>query len=144
MLRKALFLSGFAMLMTVTPISRSASADKAVNEALIAGVALGVLGAAIAKNQHHNGHNSYTNHPHVSKEENEIGRCMHRAHRAMTNRGHTFVNYDHVVNYRPAASADRITLRITTNERGSNHPTEKNASCTFSGGEIVGFNIHNP
>lgn len=146
MLRKTLITSGCAMFMAVAPFAQSASADKAGNEAIaagVAGVALGVLGATLAKHHHHHGRDKYRKHPQVSNEENEIGQCMHRAHRALGNRGHSYVEFDHVVNYRPSEYQDSITLRVDTDGRHSNHTKQKNVTCVFSDGDIIGFNIRN-
>ncbi len=147
MLRKTLITSGCALFMAVAPLTQPASANQAGDDALaagVAGVALGVLGAAIAKHHHHHGRDKYRPHPQVSNEENEIGQCMHRAHRALSNRGFSAVDFDHVVNYRPSGYQDSITLRVDAGGRHSHHHTkQKNVTCVFSDGEIVDFNIQN-
>lgn len=146
MLRKALLTSGCAMFMALAPFAQSANADDAANQAIaagVAGVALGVLGAAIAKHHHHHGRDKYRKHPQVSNEENEIGQCMHRAHRALRNRGHSFVDFDHVVNYRQSGYEDSITLRVDTDGRHSGNTKQKNVTCVFSDGDITDFHIRN-
>ncbi|MEM8631927.1 MAG: hypothetical protein AAGF74_11870, partial [Pseudomonadota bacterium] len=89
--------------MTVSAVVALASQLPAVaiadgHEDFVAGVAAGVLGAAIAEHHHKHG-SEYRNHPGVSDQENAIGLCMHRTQRAMSNQGYYAVDFVRTLSY---------------------------------------------
>ena len=138
MFKKQMITAACALLLAMTPLASSAEMSHDDKNALIAGLALGILGAAVATNQHHNGEPDYTPHPHVSPDENKVGMCMHRAHRALTNRGHHQAKFDHVVNHH----GNHLTIRVTSDGK-NNHQRhyQLNATCTFDDGKISNFNM---
>lgn len=159
MFPKALMASCCAILLTVTPITTPAYADDdSAGNALVAGLALGVLGAAVASSQHHNGHHDYKDHPDISPEENKVGSCMNHTHKALGNRGHSYVHFDHVVDYHKK-HGKRITLRVTTDKLGGHHhhdhhhdhdhhhhhhdSVQKDVTCHFEDGKITQFRAEN-
>ncbi len=107
--------------------------------ALVAGVALGVLGASIA--EHHHKHGShYQKHPHVSEEENDIGLCMHRTHHAMSNQGYYSVDFERVLSYETNADGiDLIDLEVARSNRSTDARSHIKAHCAIQGGEVVNF-----
>lgn len=144
MSRKPTTIAGVsAAIVTALALTQPAHADKKTAEALIAGVALGVIGSSIAEHQHHNGDNNYHPHPSAGREENEIGQCMHRTHRAMQNRGYANTKFEYVVDFTSSAEQDRMVLRISANAVGAVGIVQRNVTCIFDNGEMTGYFIRN-
>jgi hypothetical protein len=108
-------------------------------DALIAGVALGVLGASIA--HHHHKHGShYQKHPDVSPEENAIGLCMHRTKTAMSNQGYYAVDFERTLSYETNADGiDLIDLEVTRSSDRSDDRSTIKAHCAIQNDAVVNF-----
>lgn len=130
-------------ILVATSLSTPATADKKTAQDVLAGVALGVIGAAIAHHQHSNGDPSYTSHPHVSKHENNVGRCMHKTHNAMQNRGYHNTKMQYVVNHSSSDHENKYVLSVTTHAVGGDSTLYRNVTCVFSDGELTNFSIRN-
>ena len=111
--------------------------------ALIAGVALGVLGASIAKHHHKHG-SHYQKHPHVSPEENAIGLCMHRTHAAMSNQGYYAVDFERTLSYTTNADGiDLIDLEVARSSDSTDARSYIKAHCAIQNDEVVNFRYSN-
>ncbi len=111
--------------------------------ALIAGVALGVLGASIAKHHHKHG-SKYQKHPHVSPEENAIGLCMHRTHAAMTNQGYYAVDFERTLSYTTNADGiDLIDLEVARSSDSTDARSYIKAHCAIQDDSVVNFRYSN-
>lgn len=111
--------------------------------ALIAGVALGVLGSAIAHHHHKHG-SDYQNHPSVSPEENAIGLCMHRTHTAMTNQGYYAVDFEQTLSYETNADGiDLIDLEVARSSNSTDARSTIKAHCAIQNGAVVNFRYSN-
>ncbi|SLN31639.1 hypothetical protein ROA7450_01413 [Roseovarius albus] len=110
----------------------------------IAGVALGVLGSAVAKAQHKNG-GAFTPHPNLTTEENAIGLCMHRTHKAMSNQGYHHVDFEQTLSY----VADVEGFTVITLEVGRSSNTNYDARsyikvrCAIKDGNVERFHYTN-
>ncbi len=111
--------------------------------ALIAGVALGVLGASIAKHHHHHG-SHYQKHPHLSPEENAVGLCMHRTHTAMSNQGYYAVDFERTLSYTTNADGiDLIDLEVARSSDSTDARSYIKAHCAIQNDEVVNFRYSN-
>ncbi|MEX0329500.1 MAG: hypothetical protein AB3N07_12325 [Ruegeria sp.] len=111
--------------------------------ALIAGVALGVLGASIAHHHHKHG-SDYKKHPDVSPEENAIGLCMHRTHKAMANQGYYAVDFERTLSYTTNADGiDLIDLEVARSSDRSDARSYIKAHCAIQNDEVVNFRYSN-
>lgn len=123
--------------LTVTP----AKANDA--GAVIAGVALGVLGASIAKHHHKHG-SKYQKHPHVSEEENDVGLCMHRTHSAMTNQGYYAVDFERTLSYTTNADGiDLVDLEVARSKDSNDQRSYIKVHCAIQNDEVVNFRYSN-
>ncbi|MEM6658450.1 MAG: hypothetical protein AAF625_10205 [Pseudomonadota bacterium] len=106
---------------------------------LIAGVALGVLGASIA--HHHHKHGApYQNHPGVSPEENAIGLCMHRTQTAMTNQGYYAVDFERTLSYTTNSDGiDLIDLEIARSRDSNDARSTIKAHCAIQDNAVVNY-----
>ena len=78
-------------------VSTSASYANDDTAKAIAGIiALGLLGAAVAQDQHDRGHEEYTAHPRLHPDENAVGHCVHRGKHLVKKAGGNRFNLDHV------------------------------------------------
>ncbi|MEX0348705.1 MAG: hypothetical protein AB3N15_04710 [Paracoccaceae bacterium] len=107
--------------------------------ALIAGVALGVLGASIA--HHHHKHGApYQKHPGVSPEENAIGLCMHRTKTAMSNQGYYAVDFEQTLSYETNADGiDLIDLEVARSKDSNDQRSTIKAHCAIQNDAVVNF-----
>lgn len=130
-----------ALFAAATLAAPSAQADDAGK--LIAGVALGVLGASIA--EHHHKHGShYQKHPDVSPEENAIGLCMHRTHTAMTNQGYYAVDFERTLSYTTNADGiDLIDLEVARSSDATDARSYIKAHCAIQNDAVVNFRYSN-
>ncbi|WP_152610717.1 hypothetical protein [Ruegeria sp. ANG-R] len=111
--------------------------------ALIAGVALGVLGASIAKHHHKHG-SKYQKHPHVSPEENAIGLCMHRTHTAMSNQGYYAVDFERTLSYTTNSDGiDLIDLEVARSKDSNDARSYIKAHCAIQDDSVVNFRYSN-
>ena len=111
--------------------------------ALIAGVALGVLGASIAKHHHKHG-SHYQKHPNVSPEENAIGLCMHRTHTAMSNQGYYAVDFERTLSYTTNADGiDLIDLEVARSNDSTDARSYIKAHCAIQNDQVVNFRYSN-
>lgn len=110
---------------------------------VIAGVALGVLGASIA--EHHHKHGShYQKHPDVSPEENAIGLCMHRTKTAMTNQGYYAVDFERTLSYTTNADGiDLIDLEVARSRDSNDARSNIKAHCAIQNDAVVNFRYSN-
>lgn len=111
--------------------------------ALIAGVALGVLGASIAKHHHKHG-SKYQKHPHVSEEENDIGLCMQRTHTAMTNQGYYAVDFEQTLSYTTNSDGiDLVDLEVARSKNSNDQRSYIKVHCAIQNDEVVNFRYSN-
>ncbi len=111
--------------------------------ALIAGVALGVLGASIAKHHHKHG-SKYQKHTHVSPEENAIGLCMHRTHTAMSNQGYYAVDFERTLSYTTNSDGiDLIDLEVARSKDSNDARSHIKAHCAIQDDAVVNFRYSN-
>ncbi|WP_037308551.1 hypothetical protein [Ruegeria halocynthiae] len=111
--------------------------------ALIAGVALGVLGASIAKHHHKHGSN-YQKHPSLSPEENAVGLCMHRTHTAMTNQGYYAVDFEQTLSYDTNSDGiDLIDLEVARSNNSNDARSYIKAHCAIQNDAVVNFRYSN-
>lgn len=111
--------------------------------AVIAGVALGVLGASIAKHHHHHG-SKYQKHPHVSEEENDVGLCMHRTHAAMTNQGYYAVDFERTLSYTTNSDGiDLVDLEVARSRDSNDQRSHIKVHCAIQNDEVVNFRYSN-
>ncbi|SDX68686.1 hypothetical protein SAMN05444358_10943 [Ruegeria halocynthiae] len=111
--------------------------------ALVAGVALGVLGASIAKHHHKHG-SKYHKHPHVSPEENAIGLCMHRTHAAMSNQGYYAVDFERTLSYTTNSDGiDLIDLEVARSKDSNDVRSHIKAHCAIQNDAVVNFRYSN-
>ena len=105
----------------------------------VAGVALGVLGSAIA--HHHHKHGApYQNHPGVSPEENAIGLCMHRTKTAMSNQGYYAVDFEQTLSYETNADGiDQIDLEVARSSDRTDARSYIKAHCAIQNDSVVNF-----
>lgn len=111
--------------------------------ALIGGIALGVLGASIAKHHHKHG-SHYQKHPQVSPEENAIGLCMHRTHTAMSNQGYYAVDFERTLSYTTNADGiDLIDLEVARSSDSTDARSYIKAHCAIQNDQVVNFRYSN-
>jgi len=111
--------------------------------AVIAGVALGVLGASIAEHHHKHG-SKYHKHPHVSEEENDVGLCMHRTHSAMTNQGYYAVDFERTLSYTTNADGiDLVDLEVARSKDSNDQRSYIKVHCAIQNDEVVNFRYSN-
>lgn len=110
---------------------------------VIAGVALGVLGASIA--HHHHSHGApYQNHPSLTPEENAVGLCMHRTKTAMTNQGYYAVDFVKTLSYEANAdSINLIDLEVARSANSNDARSTIKAHCAIQNDEVVNFRYSN-
>ncbi|WP_170379319.1 hypothetical protein [Ruegeria atlantica] len=110
---------------------------------IIAGVALGVLGASIA--EHHHKHGSpYQKHPDVSPEENAVGLCMHRTKTAMTNQGYYAVDFERTLSYTTNSDGiDLIDLEVARSKNTNDARSTIKAHCAIQNDAVVNFRYSN-
>lgn len=106
---------------------------------VIAGVALGVLGASIA--HHHHSHGSdYQKHPSVSPEENAIGLCMHRTKTAMVNQGYYAVDFEKTLSYETNSDGiNLIDLEVARSANSNDARSTIKAHCAIQNDAVVNF-----
>lgn len=130
---------------TVLALSTLNAAPAQANDtgALVAGVALGVLGASIARHHHHHGAD-YQNHPDVSPEENAVGLCMHRTHSAMSNQGYYAVDFERTLSYQTNADGiDLIDLEVARSSDRTDKRSFIKAHCAIQNDSVVNFRYSN-
>jgi len=111
--------------------------------ALIAGVALGVLGASIARHHHKHG-SEYQKHPNLSPEENAVGLCMHRTHKAMANQGYYAVDFERTLSYTTNADGiDLIDLEVARSRESNDARSYIKAHCAIQNDQVVNFRYSN-
>jgi hypothetical protein len=111
--------------------------------AVVAGVALGVLGSSIAHHHHKNGAD-YQKHPAVSDDENAIGLCMHRTHSAMANQGYYSVDFERTLSY--DVGSDGITLidiEVGRSKSSNDARSYIDAHCAIQNDSVVNFRYSN-
>lgn len=106
---------------------------------ILAGVALGVLGASIA--HHHHSHGApYQNHPSVSPEENAIGLCMHRTKSAMANQGFYAVDFEKTLSYETNSDGiNLIDLEVARSANSNDARSVIKAHCAIQNDSVVHF-----
>ncbi|RLJ99998.1 hypothetical protein [Ruegeria conchae] len=131
----------FALFATTGLKPTTANASDAGD--VIAGVALGVLGASIARHHHHHG-SHYQKHPSLSPEENAIGLCMHRTHAAMTNQGYYAVDFQRTLSYTTNADGiDLIDLEVARSSDSTDARSYIKAHCAIQNDAVVNFRYSN-
>ncbi len=128
-----------AGIMCAFTVATASPAQAVDTGALVAGVALGVLGASIAEHHHKHG-SDYQKHPHVSEEENDIGLCMHRTHHAMANQGYYAVEFERVLSYETNSDGiDLIDLEVARSNRSNDARSHIKAHCAIQDDKVVNF-----
>ena len=133
-----LLLTAACAALAMASISASPARAGGHND-LIAGIALGVLGSAIA--HHHHKHGApYQNHPGVSPEENAVGLCMHRTKTAMANQGYYAVDFEQTLSYETNADGiDLIDLEVARSDDKTDVRTNIKAHCAIQNDSVVNF-----
>lgn len=107
---------------------------------VVAGVAIGVLGSAIAHHHHKHG-SDYKKHPSVSQEENEIGLCMHRTEKAMSNQGYYAVDFEKTLSYEVNSDGiNLIDLEVGRSKSSNDARSYIKAHCAIQNDSVVNFN----
>jgi len=133
-------LSAAAFALTLSNSPSFANEDTA--KAIAGIIALGAIGAAIAHDQHKNGHRQYTNHPKVHAEENAVGRCMYRVKNEVKNAGGYRANLDHVKSVNTAGSGALDVKMVVTGYYDFGHRTS-DVNCTVHNNKVSKFSYHN-
>lgn len=127
----------FVPLIASAPVAQGHSSKAAAD--VIAGIAIGVLGAAIAEHHHKNG-SPYQDHPNVSRKENDVGRCMKRTHEAMSNQGFYAVDLERTLNYHAdEGDIQHVELEVGRTNRRNDARSHINVFCAIQGGRVVNF-----
>lgn len=116
-----------------------AYADDKQTDELIGGIALGILGAAIAS-QHHDHGSDYHNHNGVSKKENLVGRCMHRTKKAMANQGYHNVKFERTLSHGVHENGTHfINLEASRSKHHHHHQSNIKVHCSIRDDKVVKF-----
>ncbi|MFT5342011.1 MAG: hypothetical protein ACI9BH_001224 [Paracoccaceae bacterium] len=126
---------------TALALAVSAAPSTAHNSAaqVAAGIiALGVLGAAIAHDQHKRGEPEYKPHPHAGEHENAVGKCVHHGLKEVKHAGGYNFILDHVINTAKKDDGSIHVYMVATSYFTYGHRT-KHVSCVVDNGHIEQF-----
>lgn len=112
-MKKIVIAVAMSALLPLTVFNASAQANDGA--AAIAGIiALGVLGAAISRDQHKQGVKEYRPHPSVHYDENAVGACLYRAESLVRGAGGFTAQLNSVKNIQLANNGDTIVTMTAT------------------------------
>lgn len=126
--------AAIALTMSSTP----SAAHNDVAKAVAGVVALGLLGAAVADNQHERGHEEYTAHPNLHADENAVGRCSHKAKRKVKKAGGYKFKVNHVNSVRLANDGTTHVSFVGTGYYDFGHKTS-DIVCVVKQGKVKSF-----
>lgn len=115
-----------------------AQADDDTAMAIAGVIALGLLGAAVASDQHDRGHEKYTPHPKLHVDENAVGRCAHRAKRKVKNAGGYNFKVNHVNSVKAEKNGSTHVSFVGTGYYSFGHKTS-DIRCVIKNHKVSSF-----
>lgn len=101
-------------------------------------VALGLLGAAVADNQHERGYDTYKPHPNLHGDENAVGTCAHKAKRKVKDAGGYKFKVKHVNSVTPENDGTTHVSMVGTGYYDFGHKTS-DILCIVKGHKVTSF-----